>query len=585
MLILGISGFFHDAAAAVIKDGLLIAAAQEERFTRIKFDPSFPINAIRYCLDEASATPRDLTSVAYFEEPAEKLERILSVSANGGPSVRGVSRKNYILPGPVEEIRSQLQYDGEVKTYRHHDCHAAYSFYASGFSNAAVLTLDTIGEWQSVGIYEANQLGTKEIFRKNWPNSLGSFYSAITAFLGFNTSSDEYKVMGLAAYGKLTKVDALSHFLTLFDDGDFNIDTLFLNCNSNGYSNFLEPLLHMDPRKPGDPISQVHADLACSAQYLLENAVLALAHRAHSETKSSHLCLGGGVALNCAATGLVKRESAFKQVFVPPGAGDSGSSIGAAILNAREHWPLTLVRPSVFSAALGPSFDGDNIRRHLTQMKLPFETMSDWKLCEYVAKLLASGSIIGWFQGRMEFGPRALGNRSILADPRFNKTKDKVNLMIKKRESFRPFAPVCLSSKAHKLFETVGEDPFMTFVSHAKNPEDIQAVVHVDGTVRLQTVSDNSTDMITKLLKAFEKETGVPCLLNTSFNMSGEPIVCTPMDAILCFRETNLDALVLNNYLVLRNNCPKELCTSGSRSYLEYSRELTPFLSDVYSFL
>lgn len=582
MLILGVSGFSHDAAAALFSEGKLIAAAQEERLTRIKFDPSFPGNAVRYCLDKIGATPKDLDCIAYFEMAGPKLHRLLAGSVDGGPSFRAVSRRSHLLPSPERRIRSILRYTGELRSYAHHLSHASHAFGASGFSEAAILVADAVGEWQTTSIVDASSAGLFEKFSVDFPHSLGLFYSAITAFLGFNINADEYKVMGLAPYGVPRYVDALASVLCLHADGSFQLDPLFFNLNSMVFAPPLATILGMEARTRGSPIEQPHTDLARSAQVLIEMAMLGLARRARLETGKDHLCLGGGVALNCVANGLVRREAGFKYVSAPPGAGDSGSAVGAARLAHLEmtgNWP----QRARFSPYLGPAYESNAIGKFLTTMKVPYKQLLDADLAVHVAGLLSDGNTVGWFQGAMEFGPRALGGRSILADPRSSMMRDRLNAAIKKREGFRPFAPIALRSRAKVLFVS-DDDPFMTFVTEAISPELIPAAVHVDNTARLQTVDDDGPVRLVALLKAFESETGVACLLNTSFNLADEPIVCSPLDAISCFRESGLDVLVIENYLILRSDCPSDIVSPGASAYIEYSRERSPFLADTYSF-
>lgn len=582
MLILGISGFSHDAAAALFSKGELIAAAQEERFTRIKFDPSFPENSIRYCLDKLGATPNDLDCVAYFELASPKLNRLIAGSADGGPSFRAVSRKSHLLPGPERRIRSTLRYTGALRSYAHHLSHAAHAFGASGFSEAAIIVADAIGEWHTTTIVDADSTGLHEKFAVDFPHSLGLFYSAITAFLGFNINADEYKVMGLAPYGVPCYVDTLSAVLRLHTDGSFQLDPMFFNLNGMIFAPPLSTLLSMEPRTPGSPIDQSHTDLARSAQVLIEMAMLGLARRARLETGKDHLCIGGGVALNCVANDLVRRLAGFQYVSAPPGAGDCGSAIGAARLAHLEmtgNWPGR----ACFNPYLGPAYDSNAVGKYLSAMKIPCERFADADLVRHVARLLSNGKTVGWFQGEMEFGPRALGGRSILADPRRAMMRDRLNSAIKKRESFRPFAPIALRSCAQTLFVS-SDDPFMTFVTKVLSPELIPAAVHVDHTARLQTVDDNGPTRLVALLKAFESETGIACLLNTSFNLADEPIVCSPMDALTCFRESGLDVLVIEDYLIIRSDCPPEALSPGASAYIEYSRERRPFLADTYSF-
>ena len=583
MLVLGISAFFHDSAAAIFKDGKLLTAVQEERFSRLKFDAGFPVNAIRYCLGEADASPADLDCIAYFELGASKLSRILKGAVSGGPPFRSIVNKPAIFPGAEFQIRDHLDFDGAVRSYSHHFSHAAHALGFCPHQNAAIIVADAVGESRCVSIISASPSGLTEVFSKDLPHSLGLFYSAITAFLGFSPNRDEYNVMGLAAYGRLTCVDKLSSFLRLEEDDVFSINPLFLDIGGMRLdSPSLATLLQRSPRQRGEPITQGDADIARSAQELLEQAMLRLAKRARTTVAAPHLCLAGGVALNCTANQRVRKEAGFESVWVPPGAGDAGSAIGAgrlAQLELNGSWP-----PAAGAGAyLGPHYSNGSITAHLRRLGIPYHAYSDAELAEQVAELLVQGNVIGWFEGRMEFGPRALGARSILADPRRADMRDRLNLAIKKRENFRPFAPVALQDSAASLFEEA-RDPYMTFVTRALDAEAIPAAVHIDGTSRLQVLDADHLPRLNLLLEAFKRRTGLGCLLNTSFNVADEPIVCSPTDALSCFRESGVDALILERNLVIRNECPSKFITPGARRHLEYSRELCPTLTNTYSF-
>jgi len=582
MKILGISAFYHDSAASLVVDGKLVAAAQEERFTRIKFDQSVPINAVRSCLDGAGLTINDVDLVCFYEQPQVKLERIatsIEMGLGAEPtSLRATWREK---TDPAAVLRHHLCYSGDVRCFPHHLCHAASAFLAGPFEEAAVLTMDGVGEWTTTGMFHGSSKGIRPIATQEFPHSLGLFYSAMTSFLGFAPNSDEYKVMGLASYGKPRFVNQLRHAIRWNDKGLVELALEYFDYNFRMFSPALEDLLGVPRRRKGDKLEQGHKDIAASAQRLCEEAVLAAARYLHTQTGLDALCMAGGVALNCVANARLRNETPFKRVFVQPGAGDAGGAIGAALLGAQTKGKLR--RSAMTHAFLGPSWSDDQVATYLRRVGAKSHQLSSRALVERVADALVEGKIVGWVQGRMEFGPRALGGRSILADPREASMKDRLNWKIKQREGFRPFAPICLTSRANEFFEVVAKEPFMTFTVGVRRPEVLGAVTHADNSARLQTVDDDA-GLLADLLRAFERRTGLPILVNTSFNLNAEPIVCSPQDAYNCFRETGIDVLVMGHSLVDRLEQPPDAMKPGTHRYISILRELRPHEQDTYFF-
>lgn len=582
MNILGISCWYHDAAACLVQDGQIIAAAQEERFTRQKHDQNFPTHAISYCLGEAGITSKDLDFVAFYDKPFLKFERLLETYVGTAP--RGLASFVKAMPLWLKQklwipdlIARELDYDGPLLFPEHHESHAASAFFPSPFDRAAVLTTDGVGEWTttSYGIGDRNRLHIQK--ELHFPHSLGLLYSAFTYFTGFKVNSGEYKLMGLAPYGEPRYVDLIrDHLIDLKDDGSFR-----LNMDYFDYAHGLRmtgrrfaELFGGPRREPESPLTRREMDLARSVQEVTEEAMLRMARQAHRDTGSPNLCLAGGVALNCVANGRILREGPFEHVWIQPAAGDAGGALGAALMvwyeylgNDRSPAP----NDSMNGSYLGPSFDVDEMARFLNGAEIPYERHDDDDtLVRRVADLLADQKTVGWFQGRMEFGPRALGNRSILADPRGRSVQRTVNLKIKFRESFRPFAPSVLAERAHDYFDLDYPSPYMMLVAPvhgaaidgeglerlAKIDSSIPAVTHVDGSARIQTVHEGTNPLYYRLLKAFEQRTGCPVLVNTSFNVRGEPIVCTPEEAYTCFRRTHMDALVLGPFVTMKSMFP-----------------------------
>jgi len=591
--ILGISAFYHDSAAALVVDGRIAAAAQEERFTRKKHDPDFPAHAAAYCLREAGLLPADLDYVAFYEKPLTKFDRLLETYLAYAPS----GFRSFALAMPVwlkdklhmrRMIRKGL---GEVPRAKlvftdHHESHAASAFFPSPYDEAAILTLDGVGEWSTTtyGIGKGNRIElTRQI---TFPHSLGLLYSAFTYYCGFKVNSGEYKLMGLAPYGKPIYKDAiLERLMDLKDDGSFRLDMDYFNyCQGLTMTNGrFHDLFGGPPRQPEANLEQRHMDLAASIQAVTEEVVLRIGRHIHTETGMKHLVLAGGVALNCVANGRLLREGPFDDLWIQPAAGDAGGALGAALFV----WNQLLGRPrnpngqdAQQGSFLGPRFSDDEVDSTLDGADIRrFDDEAE--LLEYVAGLLAEGNIVGWFHGRMEFGPRSLGARSILGDPRSPKMQADMNLKIKFRESFRPFAPCVLQEHVHEWFDMKPgqESPYMLLVAPVReehrvpidtdqlrmmedDPDlrkrvnvvrsDIPAVTHVDYSARVQTVDAERNPRFHRLLQAFHRQTGCPILVNTSFNVRGEPIVCTPFDAFRCFEMTSMDVLVVEDTVVVK---------------------------------
>ncbi len=558
MDILGISCFYHDAAACLLRDGKLIAAASEERFSRKKHDFSFPKKAIAYCLREGGIGVQDLAYVGFYDKPFLKFERIMETYLSVAP--RGFRSFMQALPLWMNEklwsrglIKKELGYKGEVIFTEHHESHAASSFFMSPFERAAILTLDGVGEWTTTarGWGERNRIHlTHEI---KFPHSLGLLYSAFTYYLGFKVNSGEYKVMGAAPYGEPRFYDLiLGEFIDLKEDGTFK-----LNMDYFGYLSDLkminhrfEAILGRPPRVPETWIEQHYFDVAASIQKVTEEVMLRMARHLHGETGLRALCLAGGVALNCVANARVLRESPFEEVFIQPASGDAGGAVGVAAFIWYSYLGNS-ARIPMKDAYLGPAFGDEEIRTFLDGEGIPYEELPERELLRETARLIAGKNVVGWFQGRMEFGPRALGSRSILADARDPEMQKVVNLRIKFRESFRPFAPTVLLDRAADYFEIKCPSPYMLLTARVREDRRvIPAVTHQDGSARLQTVSREDNPRFYDLIAEYEKLAGVPVIINTSFNVRGEPIVCTPQEAFACFMRTEMDYLVMGNFLL-----------------------------------
>jgi len=558
MNILGLSCYYHDSAAAIIKDGRLAAAAQEERFTRKKHDPDFPINAVNYCLKETGLVVSDLDYVVFYDKPFTKFDRIMQTYLATWPQ----SFPSFLKAMPVwirekiwvpQMVRKNLKYEGPVLFTEHHISHAASAFLVSPFQEAAILTLDGVGEWDTTtyGIGRGNDIQLLKSI--HFPHSLGLFYSAFTYYLGFRVNSAEYKVMGLAPYGKPIYYDLIMRdLIDVKDDGSFK-----LNMKYFAYDRALtmtgkrfEQLFGQPTRKPESQLSQFHKDVAASLQKVTDEVVVKLASHVHNETNLPNLCMAGGVALNCVANSKVLRQTPFREVFVQPAATDAGGAVGAAfyIYNTLLRNQRTFVWSNAF---LGPEYSRKEITDFLSSLDVTYETFDRAGLLKKVAHLMKDQKVIGWFQGRMEFGPRALGSRSIIADARNAENWQRVNLKIKFRESFRPFAPTVLEERTSDYFEFDRPSPYMLFVAQVReNKREIPAVTHVDGSARLQTINRDDHELYYDLIKEFENETGCPVIINTSFNVRGEPIVCTPGNAFQCFMRTDMDYLVMGSFLI-----------------------------------
>ncbi len=597
--ILGISAYYHDSAAALVVDGEIVAAAQEERFSRKKHDAGFPAKAVQYCLDEAGITLPELDYVVFYDKPLIKFERLLETYLSFVPS----GFKSFLASMPVwlkdklflkttlkEELAALAGDDINAKDLpqllfsAHHKSHAASAFFPSPYEKAAVLCLDGVGEWatSSVWLGEGNRLSAQ--WEIDFPHSLGLLYSAFTYYTGFKVNSGEYKLMGLAPYGEPKYVDViLDKLLDVKDDGSFRLDMSYFNYATGltMTNRKFDKLFGGPPRKPESEITQREMDIARSIQVVTEEVVLKIAANVQKELDVDYLCLAGGVALNCVSNGRILREGPFKDIWIQPAAGDAGGAVGAAL----SVWYEYLDKPrsvkqgdAMHGAYLGPAATDNEIKAYLDSVQAAYRRLDDDELIPQLADILASENVVGWSQGRMEFGPRSLGGRSIIGDPRSKKMQSVMNLKIKYRESFRPFAPAVKADKVADWFEHDRSSPYMLLVApvkkdkcHSMTPEqeklfgieklniprsDIPAVTHVDYSARIQTVHEDTNPRFYRLLDAFENKTACPVLVNTSFNVRGEPIVCTPEDAYRCFMRTEMDYLVLDNYLLAKTEQP-----------------------------
>jgi carbamoyltransferase len=589
VFVLGLSAFYHDSAACLLRDGVIVAAAQEERFTRKKHEAGFPAQAAAYCVREAGIGFGDLDLVAYFEKPLLKFERLLETYLAHAPRGFGLFRLG--LPVWIRQklhIPRELDrglghaYRGRYVFTEHHESHAASAFYPSPFDDAAIVTLDGVGEWATGSIAHGRGHRIELLRELRFPDSLGLLYSAFTYFTGFRVNSGEYKLMGLAPYGEPIYRDTiLRELVRLEDDGSFRLNmSYFAYAHADVMTSpAMDRLFGGPPRKPEAAITQRELDLAASIQAVTEEIVLRIARHAHALTGSPNLVLAGGVALNCVANTRLREDGPFEKLWVQPAAGDAGGALGCALFtwhqlldHARQPQPNDAMRGSF----LGPAYTADDVRAYLEALAVPFEQhASEAALCHAVADLLANGSVVGHFAGRMEFGPRALGNRSIFADPRAPSMQATLNAKIKFRESFRPFAPAVLREHVGEFFDLSEDSPYMTQVARVTadkrltveptltglarmtQPHSvIPAVTHVDYSARIQTVDAERNPRFHGILTAFARRTGCPVLVNTSFNVRGEPIVNTPADAYRCFMSTGMDALVLENCVLHRSRQP-----------------------------
>lgn len=539
-------------------DGRLVAAAEEERFTRIKHDPSLPRFAFRSCLEQAGLTIADVDCVAYYEQPTNKLARQIWTSFPGLPKPRAAALRAHALR-PELEIREVLGYDGPIEFVEHHQAHAESAFCYSGFEESATLTVDGVGEWATTTYGRADEFGVHIFEQVLFPDSLGLLYSTITSYLGFSVNDGEYKVMGLAPYGKTVYVNEVEQLIASAPGGQFrlNLECFDFKSFDRMHADPLTAIFGRPAREPGSEILEFHTDVARSLQYVLELILLEKVDWLHSKVPSENLCMAGGVALNCVANGRILKEGRFRRLFVQPASGDSGASLGAAAIAHRRLTGSTAVT-RMKHAYLGPSFSSQQILESLacTPLRSRLARLEEEDLLEAAVDLLMRGKVIGWFQGQMEFGPRALGARSILADPRNPDMRERINALVKKREGFRPFAPAVLYSKARHHFDLDHPSPFMLETCQVRSTLDLPAITHVDGSARVQTVEDIHNPRFAKLLERFEARTGCPILLNTSFNMRDEPIVCSPVDALFCFLRCDIDALFLEDVLLRRSSLP-----------------------------
>jgi carbamoyltransferase len=584
MNIIGISAFFHDSACCLLQDGRITAAAEEERFTRIKADPSLPKQAFGYCLSEASLKITDIDCIAYYENPMKKLARQLWSGILGSPP------DWRDLKDPVEKIERHIRkvfgYEGEIRFMDHHLSHAASSFYFSGFETAAILTVDGVGEWATTTYGTGDRKGIRILEEVHFPDSLGLLYSTITSYLGFGVNDGEYKVMGLAPYGRPAYTGQIRKLVGSGEEGQYRLDMQYFDfLDSNRmYSDALCSLFGKQPRTEDAAIEQFHKDIARSLQVVLEEVLLDKANYLYQRTGLDNLCMAGGVALNCVANGHILRNGPFRQLFVQPAANDAGGAIGAAAL---AHLELTGLPPDAGRLAhvyLGPAYSSDQVHRLLRTSSLRYDDFREDKggLLQAAARQLAEGKVLGWFNGRMEFGPRSLGARSILADPRNSQMRDRINAMVKKREGFRPFAPAVIDSLASQHFKLDHASPFMLETCEVISAIDLPAITHVDNSARVQTVSRNTNRYFYELIAEFYQLTGCPILLNTSFNIKGEPIVCSPEDALRCFICTDIDCLILEDYLLDRKDNDLELLKLIVQEDLIKQRAIT---HDVYTFV
>lgn len=568
MKILGISAYFHDSSAALVVDGCVIAAAQEERFTRIKHDNSFPANACKFCLEYAGITLADIDVVVFYEKPFLKFERILRSQIVSAPK----SFATFIKSMPIwlhdklnmrRTIRLELKNvfgscQNSIKFVEHHLSHAALAFYSSGYENADIIVIDAVGESATTSLWSANKDCITIHEEMHFPNSIGMLYSGFTEFLGFKVNSDEYKVMGLAPYGNANKSKTeryiqliKNNIVQIHPDGSFELNLKYFQFQYGFHTinrQKFEALFGIKQREQSDPISEEYECIAQAIQLVTTELIKNVVTRLRSDNHSNNLCICGGVALNCAINGILNAQHIYSNIHVPFAPGDCGCSIGAAIAYAKLNGETI---ETVSTPYLGTAFSNDEVLPILDDSGLQFTRFEDNALCEKVAQLIASGSIIGWFQGRMEVGPRALGNRSILANPQIPEMKDKINSCIKFREAFRPFAPSVMKEYPSEYFADCTNSPYMMTTYKVRDGvNDVPAITHIDRTARVQTVSQKDNELYYQLIREFYNLTGCPMLLNTSFNVMGEPIVCTPADAIKTFKNSGLNYVVIGNYLI-----------------------------------
>ena len=568
MYVLGISCYYHDSAAALLKDGKVVAAVEEERFSRIKFDDDFPKNAIGWCLNQEGITAEQIDCVAFYDKPILKFERLLDNYLAVAP--KGLYSFLDVIPKWIHKrlwIKSQISktlknFKGKIIFPEHHLSHAAHAFFTSPFNEAAILTVDGVGEWSTTtfgSAYDTKIVLTNDI---RWPHSVGLFYSAFTYFLGFKVNEGEYKLMGLSSYGKPKYYDKImDELIDVKTDGSIHLNMKYFSFTYDKVmtnKNFSD-LFGIPPRNHDSKTEQIHYDIGASAQLVLEEILLKMVNHVYEKTKTNNLCLGGGVALNGVANYRILKEGPFENIHIPPSPGDAGSAIGAAQFSYYSYEKNKRTIPNIAELTknniyVGPEYVNDKIKSFLDKNNINYKFFENHILLSKTAKLISEGNIVGWYQGRMEWGPRALGNRSILADPRNPEMKNILNEKIKHRESFRPFAPSILEEFVSEFFELDIPSPYMLLVAKVKKPEIIPAVTHIDGTGRLQSVSKDVNLLYHNLINEFYKITGVPAIINTSMNVMGEPIVNTPDHAYKMILKTDMDFLVMGNYMISKNN-------------------------------
>lgn len=603
MDILGISAFYHDSAACLLRDGKILAAVQEERFSRKKHDFAFPINSIKWCLGEGGIHAQDLDYIVFYDKPFVKFERILETFLVYSPT--GIRQFLQAMPLWLKDklwipeiIRKELNFKGKILFTGHHESHAASSFYPSPFQQAAFLTMDGVGEWETVTFGTGRDNNLEIEYYLNFPHSLGLLYSAFTYYTGFRVNSGEYKLMGLAPYGEPRYANLiLDKLLDLKGDGSFKLNMKYFGyCNGLKMTNRrFEKLFKGPPRKPETEITKKEMDIAASIQKVTEEIVLRIAKYVYHMTQMDNLCLAGGVALNCVANGKILREGPFKRIWIQPASGDAGGALGACLVV----WHKYLGNKRLISgqkdlqngSLLGPSYNDEYIEKFLNLEKIPFKKLSHSEVIEIIPGLIENGKVIGWFQGKLEFGPRALGSRSIIGDARNPQMQSKMNLKIKNRESFRPFAPSVLKEKAGEWFELGVKSPYMLLVAPVKAERIIKesiselekkkgfeklntkrsiipAVTHVDYSARVQTVDRDENPLYYDVIRKLYENTGCPVIINTSFNVRGEPLVCSPQDAFGCFMRTEMDYLIMGSFL-LDKKAQRDFKGIKQKEYLE----------------
>jgi len=559
--ILGLSFFYHDSAACLVVDGKVVAAAQEERFTRKKHDDSFPINAIKYCLDFENLTIKDINSIVFYDKPILKFERLLRSYIKTWP--KGL--RSFLMAMQVwiknklwieHKIRKQLNYSGEIYFTEHHYSHAASAYYTSDFDEAVVITMDGVGEWDTTtfGYGKDNKLFLSHNIK--FPHSLGLLYSALTYYLGFRVNSAEYKVMGLAPYGNPdVYYDKFRELIDIKEDGSFKLNMKYfsyeygLTMTNHRFNKLFGGL----PRKVESDLTQKEKDIAAALQKITEEIVLKITAYAKRLHPSENLCLAGGVALNCVANGKILKQGLFKNIYIYPASGDAGGAVGAALYFYYDCLKNQKQKRVMGNIYLGPEYSQEEIRDVLEQKKAKYDKLDEQDLLKQTARLIDDNKVIGWFQDRMEFGPRALGNRSIIADARNKENWQRVNLKIKFRESFRPFAPTVLEDKSKEYFDLSCPSPYMLLVAQVKK-DNVPAITHVDNSARIQTINRKENRKYYDLINEFYNLSGCPVIINTSFNVRGEPIVRTPEDAFNCFINTDMDYLIMDNYLISKKD-------------------------------